>query len=88
MMRLWAACRKTSVNARRSDDVGQNLPGTHRRQLIGIADQQQCRALRQIPKDRPACTRQARAGPKTVIWFSEGGDELRARANAAILQVA
>ena len=37
----------------RSDDIAQNLPWAHRRQLIDIADEQQCRALRQRPKDRP-----------------------------------
>ncbi len=37
----------------RGDDVGQNLPGPDRRQLIDIADEQQRRAFRQGPKDRP-----------------------------------
>ena len=37
----------------RRDDVAENLPRAHRRQLIDIADEQQCRALRQSPKDRP-----------------------------------
>ena len=37
----------------RRDDVAENLPRAYRRQLIDIADEQQCRALRQSPKDRP-----------------------------------
>ena len=37
----------------RRDDVTQNLPRAHRRQLIDIADEQQRRVLRQSPKDRP-----------------------------------
>ena len=37
----------------RCDDVAENLPRTHRRQLIDIADEQQRRAIRQSPKDRP-----------------------------------
>ena len=58
MIRLSAACRKTSVkrtdrHGPRCDDVGQNLPGAHRRQLIDIADEQQYRTLRQSPKDGP-----------------------------------
>ena len=37
----------------RLDDVGQHLPRPNRWQLIDIADEQQRRALRQSPKDRP-----------------------------------
>ena len=37
----------------RRDDVAENLPRAYRRQLINIADEQQRRALRQCPKDRP-----------------------------------
>jgi hypothetical protein len=35
------------------DDIAENLPRTYRRQLIDIADEQQCYALRQSTKDRP-----------------------------------
>src|SRR5437868_549376 len=37
----------------RHDDVAENLPRTHRRQLIDITDEQQRRAIGQSPKDRP-----------------------------------
>ena len=36
----------------RRDDIAENLPRAYRRQLIDITDEQQCRALRQSPKDR------------------------------------
>ncbi len=36
----------------RRDDVAENLPRAHPRQLIDIANEQQCRALRQSPKKR------------------------------------
>jgi hypothetical protein len=35
----------------RGDDVGQNLPRPHRRQLIDITDEQQRRPLRQGTQD-------------------------------------
>ena len=58
MIRLSAAWRNTSVNrttgtALELDDVSQYLPRPDRWQLIDIADQQQCRSLRQSSQDRP-----------------------------------
>jgi hypothetical protein len=35
------------------DDIAENLPRAYPRQLIDIPDEQQRRALRQSPKDRP-----------------------------------
>jgi hypothetical protein len=58
MMRLSAALPEDLGQAHdrhgtRCDDIGQHLSWPHRRQLIDVADEEQRRALRQSPKDRP-----------------------------------
>ena len=50
MIRLWAACRNTSVSrttgiAPDADDVGQHLSGSDGRQLVDVADDQESRMI-------------------------------------------